>query len=318
MPAGFSAGGLFTSFAYVTVEQVRDNGIPDTLIADTKLRELIRVVSHWINRLTHQWFLPVRLRYQVDGQHGSVAYAPNLIPILDFFSLRLTKAGLFDLELPDVSYQVKARYVMMLTHTMRLPSMPHFVVLDGVFGWLVDDYTKVQCRTVAQLDVTQADITAGEKEILVDSVAGITPGDAILIGSEPEPQSYPSIVKAVVSTAPLKIIFEPIVPFSLPSGTKIVKYGRVPDRIQYAMMLLIRDLIQGGWGKVGEYDTSDSPGGIGTRLNSESVEGYSYSLSPLKAINGPGGGAITTGNALVDDILTEFTADAGGLFIGYA
>lgn len=320
MPATFSAGGMYTSFAYVTIEQVRANSIPDTLISDDKLRSLIRFVSHWINRLTHQWFLPIRLRAKVDGSRGSVASLPNLIPILDLFSLRFFKDGLIDLELPNVAYQVKPRYVMMMTHTMRLPSIPHFVVLDGVFGWLVDDFVKAQVLTVAPLTVTTADITGipDPKEILVNSVDGIAIGDAILIGSEPEPLSYPAIVTQIVTTPPLKIIFEPIVPFSLPTGTKVTRYGRVPDRIQYATMLLIRDKIQGGWGNIGNYDTSESPGGIGTRLNSESVEGYSYSLSPLKAINGPGGGAMTTGNAEVDDILTEFTADAGGLFVGYA
>ncbi len=318
MPAGFSTGGMATAFAYVTVEQVRAQGISDTLIPDDRLRGLIRMVSHWINRLTQQWFLPIRLRAKVDGQRGSVAFMPNMIPILELFSLRFTKEGLFDLELPDVAYQVKTRYVMMLTHTMRLPMMPHFVVLDGVFGWLVDDFTKTKILTVGPLAVVPTDIVAGVKEILVNSVDGIYPGDAILIGSEPEPLSYPGIVKGVISTPPLKIVFEPIVPFSLPTGTRVTRYGRVPDRIQLAMMMLIRDQIQAGYGSIGTYDTSESPGGIGTRLNSESVEGYSYSLSPLKAINGPGGGAITTGNAAVDDILTEFTPDAGGMFIGYA
>lgn len=311
---------MATAFAYVTIEQVRAQGIPDTLIDDDSLRRLIREVSHWINRLTQQWFLPIRLKAKVDGQRGSVAFMPNLIPILDLFSLRFFKDGLVDLELPTVAYQVKTRYVMMMSHTMRLPLIPHFVVLDGVFGWLVDDFVKAQTTLVAPLTVTTSDITGipDPKEALVASVAGIAVGDAILIGSEPEPLSYPAIVTGVVTTAPLKIIFEPIVPFSMPTGTKITRYGRIPDRIQYAMMLLIRDMIQAGWGKIGEYDTSESPGGIGTRLNSESVEGYSYSLSPLKAINGPGGGAITTGNAAVDDILTEFTPDYGGMFIGYA
>lgn len=320
MPAGFGNTGLQTAFAYVTIEQVRAEGFPDTIIPDDRLRKLIRMVSHWINRLTHQWFLPIRLRAKVDGARGSVAHLPNMIPILDLFSLRFFKDGLIDLELPDVAYQVKPRYVMMMTHTMRLPTIPHFVILDGVFGWLVDDFTKTQVRTVAPLVVTMADVTGipDPKEVLVNSVDGIYAGDAILIGSEPEPLSYPAIVTGVVTTAPLKIIFEPVVPFSMPTGTKITRYGRVPDRIQQAMMMLIRDMIQGGYGQTGSYDTSESPGGIGTRLNSESVEGYSYSLSPLKAINSPGGGAITTGNATVDDILTEFTADAGGIFIGYA
>jgi hypothetical protein len=316
MPVGF-ASGLHTAFAYLTVEQVRAAGIPDSGdsgIPDERLRPLIREVSHWINRLTDQWFLPIRLRERTDGNNGAVARIPNLIPILELFSLKLEKPGLFSLDLPDVAYMVKQRYVMMLDRHMKLPEQPHFVVLDGVFGWLVDDYVKAKTRTVATLSVTGSDVTAKTKDILVASVDGFNAGDAILVGNDPEPLSYPAIVIGVVPTPPLKVVIEPVVPFSLPSGVLVSRYGRVPDRIQRACLLLVRDKIQ----KVGDIDTSDSPGGIGTRLNSESVEGYSYSLSPLKAINSPGGGAMTTGNAEVDDILTEFTPDRGGLFIGYA
>jgi len=319
MPAGF-ASGLHTAFAYVTIEQVRANGIPDTLIGDNKLRSLIRLVSHWINKITDQWFLPVRLRERTDGSDSAVARIPNLIPILELFNLILEKPGLFSMVMPDVAYMVKQRYVMMLDRHIRLPMQPHFVVLDGVFGWLVDDYVKAKTRTVQPLVVSNADITGipDPKEIFVDSVDGFAVGDAILIGNDPEPKSYPGIVTGVIDTPPLKVVFEPIVPFSLPAGVAVSRYGRVPDLIQYAAMLLIRDKIQGGWGNVGSYDTSESPGGIGTRLNSESVEGYSYSLSPLKAINGPGGGAMTTGNAEVDDILYQFTSSSGGLYVGYA
>ena len=323
MPAGF-ASGLHTAFAYVTIEQVRAAGIPDAGdggISDDRLRSLIRLVSHWINQLTDQWFLPIRLRERTDGDRSAVARIPNLIPILELFNLTLEKPGLFSLVMPDVAYMVKQRYVMMLDLHMKLPEQPHFVVLDGVFGWLVDDYVKAKTRTVAPLVVSKTDITGipDPKEILVTSVDGFAVGDAILIGNDPEPRSYPGIVTGVIDTPPLKIIFEPNVPFSLPSGVAVSRYGRVPDLIQHAAMLLIRDKIMGGWGNIGNYDTSESPGGIGTRLNSESVEGYSYSLSPLKAINGPGGGERTTGNAEVDDILSQFTWNAGGgLYIGHA
>lgn len=319
MPAGFGTG-LSTAFAYVTVQQVRSNGIPDSGdggIADGPLRRLIRLVSHWMNQLTDQWFLPIRLREKTDGADGSVARIPNLIPILELFSLTLEKQGLFSVPMPDVSYQVKQRYVMMLDWHTRLPSMPHFVVLDGVFGWLVDDYVKVKTTLSSPLTVTQADIDAGTKTAEVVSSARISVGDTILFGNEPEPDSYPAIVIGVPDATHVE--FAPVVPFSLPTGVRAARYGRIPDLIQYCAMLLIRDKILNGWGRVGFWDVSETPFGIGTRLTSESVEGYSYSLTPLKVINGPGGGERTTGNAEADDILSQFTWNqGGGLFVGYA
>jgi hypothetical protein len=319
MPAGF-ATGLSTSFAYVTVEQVRDAGIPDSGdggIADGPLRELIRLVSHWINQLTDQWFMPVRLREKTDGADGSIARIPNLIPILELFHLTFEKQGLFSIDLPDVAYQVKQRYVSLLDWRARLPGMPHFVVLDGVFGWLVDDYVKAKTTLTAALDVTPADVDAGTKTATVASTSGIAVRDTVLFGNDPEPQSYPAIVIGVPDATTIE--FAPIVPFSLPAGVRASRYGRIPDLIVHCAMLLIRDKILNGWGKIGYWDVSDAPFGIGTRLTSESVEGYSYSLTPMKVINGPGGGERTTGNAEADDILSQYTWNAGGgFYVGLA
>ena len=320
MPAGFESG-LSTTFAYVTVAQVRDNGIPDSGdggIADEPLRRLIRLVSHWINQLTDQWFLPIRLRKRSDSSGGAAVASPNMIPILELFSLTLEKQGLFSVPLPDVAYQVKQRYVMMLDWHMGLPIQPHFVVLDGVFGWLVDDFVKAKTTLTSPLTVAAADVSAGTKTADVASTAGIAAGDTALFGNDPEPQSYPAIVIGVPDATHIE--FAPVVPFSLPSGVNVSRYGRIPDLIQYVTMLLIRDKILNGWGKVGYWDVSEAPFGIGTRLTSESVEGYSYSLTPMKVINGPGGGERTTGNAEADDILSQYTWNqgGGGLFVGYS
>lgn len=311
MPAGL-ASGLHTVFRYVTIEQVRCAGIPDGggefCIDDARLYRLIAEVGHLINRLTDQWFLPVRLRQPTDSGRSSIARMPNQVPILALFNLALEKAGLFSFNLPSISYQVKSRYVMMMSRSMKLPETPFFIIMDGVFGWLVDDYAPASTTTTAP-------ILRGATEIPITSDPASLPiraGDVVLVGKDVEPKSGGFIVTGVATGPPHKILCEPT-EFAIPSsGVPVVRYGRVPDDIQRAALLLIRDRVQ----KIGDIDTAESPGGIGTRLNSESVEGYSYSLSPLKAINGPGGGAWTTGNAEVDDILHQYATPA--MYIGTA
>src|SRR5579885_1445380 len=132
------ATGLQTNFRYVTVKQVRRAGIPEAGSRfgseDARLIPLIKEVCLDINRLTDQWFLPARLRERVDGARGAIAAMPNRIPILDFFNLTLEKAGLVSFPYPTLSYQVKPRYVTMITRNTRLPDFPMFVVMDGVFG----------------------------------------------------------------------------------------------------------------------------------------------------------------------------------------
>jgi hypothetical protein len=323
MPAGY-ANGLQTNFRYLTMKQARDNGIPDSGqfgVSDLRLPSLIRDMSMWINRLTDQWFLPARLRERTDSSRSSVARLPNQIPILDFFNLILEKPNLVTLIFPEVAYLVKQRYVMMIDRHTRLPEMPHFIVLDGVFGWLEDESRIV--RTV-----TTAPVAVGATAIPVANATGFFIEDALLIGRDPEPRYYDVVAgqgpklqsgPIILSEAPTGVTPVPNtlycdpVEFGIPvAGVPVVRYGRVPSLIQRACLLLIRDHVQ----KVGDIDTAESPGGIGTRLNSESVEGYSYSMSPLKAINGPGGGSWTTGNAEVDDILQQYSAP--NLFFGMA
>jgi hypothetical protein len=315
MPTGY-ANGLQTNFRYVLRKQVRCAGIGvdgEFGIDDARLDRLIVEMSHWINRLTDQWFLPLRLIERVDGGRGAVARMPNLIPIIELFSLKLEKEGLFSFDFPNVAYQVKQRYVMMSSPRMKLPDSPHLISLDGVFGWLVDETRIIKTRTTLPMN-------AGDTIIKVVSTAGFRAGEAILAGDTPEPRmsvitnpgslqlkSGGMIVEEIVNATDLKV--EPL-EIAAPAGVSVSRYGRVPDMIQRACLLMIRDRVQ----KVGDIDTAESPFGIGTRLNSESVEGYSYSLGALPAINGFGGGANTTGNVEVDDILSQFTTPA--MYIG--
>jgi len=297
---------LHIPFAYVTIAQARYAGIPatgDFSIDDPSLSALIGAMSHWINRLTDQWFMPVRLVHRADGADGSIVRLPNQVPILDFFALRMGREDLAVVEMPAVAYQVKPRYVMMVSRNTRLPDYPLYMIMDGVFGWLVDDFAPVRTITTAQIDV-------GDTSIPVSSISGLNVNDTLLVGRDPFPKSGSVIITGFLN-APTRVSCE-AVNFSCPSGSPAVRYGRVPDLIQRACLLMVRDR----WQKIGDIDTAQSPFGIGTRLNSESVEGYSYGMSPMPATNGHAGGSWTTGNVEVDDILQQFSTPA--MYIGLA
>jgi len=289
-------GPLSHDFRYVTVDQLRSEGITAERLPDDRAKNLIVLCSNWINWLTQQWFTPIRLKQKTDGRSSSVFHLPTFVPILDFFSLRIMKENLIDMAMPDISYQVKERYVELLNFQSRLSRQPFMVQLDGVFGWLENDFNYVTTTL-------QTFAAYGDRTLHVSSNAGIRPGEVVLIGSDPHPQSCSRIVVAVRDND--KIIVEPI-ENDFVVGSKIVRYGRVPKLIQWATMLLVKDKAT-PIGIRGTEDDEDSPRWFADRLQNESVEGYSYGLAQLPVQYGFGGGAKTTGNPEVDDILFQFS-----------
>ena len=287
-------GPMSHAFRYVTVDMLRAEGMDaDTLPADRALY-LIGYVSNWINWLTQQWFTPVRVEAKVEGRGSSIAHLPNFVPILELFNLRIGKDGLFDITLPDVSYQVKPRFVQMLSYQSSLPYNPRFMILDGVFGWLEEDFAP-KATTIT------ADVNVGDSSIALADMAGIRHGDTVLVGNLEFPNSGAVIVDAIRGN---NIIVDPVL-FSAASGLPAVRYGRVPAPIQWATMLLIRDK-RVSIGLRGTEEDDDAPKWFSERLQSESVEGYSYSLAAIPTMYGFGGGAWSTGNPEADDILSQF------------
>jgi hypothetical protein len=295
-------GPMSHAFRYVTVDMLRAEGLDADMLPYDRARDLIAFVSNWINWLTQQWFLPVRVEAKVEGRGSAITHLPNFVPILDLFSLRLGKENLFDVVLPDISYTVKERTVQMLSYGAYLPANPRFVILDGVFGWLEDDFAPVSTRVVNA-------VNPGDERIELESIAGIGHGDALLIGSGAYPESDSVLVDAIRGN---DIIVEPV-RFSCTANSPAVRYGRVPWAIQWATILLVRDKRM-SIGLRGTEDDEDSPRWFAERLQSESVEGYSYSLAALPTAYGYAGGGWTTGNPEADDYLQQYACP--NLYIG--
>lgn len=294
MPVGYGTP-ISTEFRYITVDRLREEGFDATRLSDSRARDLIALASNWINMLTKQWFLPVRLNQRVDGRNAAMAHHPEMIPIQKLFNLKIGKAGLFEIVYPEIGYTVKPRYVQMLSHKANLPSPPEFVVLEGVFGWLEDDFRLVETLTTAP-------VTAGDTSISVTSTDGFLENDAILVGRDPEPLS--GSILALGFTGGNTMLCEEV-RFSCPTGVPVVRYGIVPRLIQWATVLIVRDKIT-PIGAEGDCTDNEGPKWWWNRLQSENVEGYSYSMASLPAAYGHAGGGWTTGNPEVDDILQQF------------
>jgi hypothetical protein len=190
----------------------------------------------------------------------------------------------------------------MVSYSARLPINPRFVTLDGVFGWLEDDFYPIR-TTLASA------VNPGAGTIPLTSVAGISPGDVILIGRDAYPKSEAILVDAIRGN---NIITDPIKCTCL-AGEPAVRYGRVPRLIQYATILLVKDK-RVPIGVRGTDMDPDNPRWFAERLQSESVEGYSYSLAQLPTMYGAAGGSWTTGNPEADDCLQQYACP--NLYIG--
>ena len=293
MPAGFGTP-ICQEFRYITVDDLRADGFTEEELPTPRANDLIVLASNWVNTLTQQWFLPVRLQQKVDGRSAAMAHHPLHLPILELFNLRLGRSDLFILDMPAIAYSVKPRYVQMMYHKGYLPSNPLFVILDGVFGWLENDFAPVRTTTTDP-------VVLGATVIKVASSTGITAGEVVLVGNDVAPASGAMIVKAVNSND----LTVEAAQFTCPAGVAVVKYGRVPRLIQWAVKLMVKDKITpvGMRGKDGD---PDCPPWFCRRVTNESVEGYSYGLAQLPAQYGFGGGTWTTGNPEVDDILQQY------------
>jgi|GEM_PF-4186765 len=281
-------------FYYVTLDELRAEDISEDWIDDERARRFIGHISRWVNRLTRQWFLPVRLNERLDGRGASVIQAPYFIPILRLDAVKLGRPDLVTVTLPNIAWVRKDRYVQMMDRRSYLPTPPRFVELDGVFGWLEDDYYKQETTLTAA-------VSAGEIHLPVNDTTNFHAGDAILLGDDPWPASTGMEIKDV-DTVNSRLLVEPI-PRDVAINSKVTRFGVIPLLIKRAVMILIMEK-----GEKLAWQDLDCPPWFTKRLTSENVEGYSYNLKPLATDYGYGGGAWTTGNPEVDDILAQYSS----------
>lgn len=285
-------------FAYLTLKQVRDAGIAVADLPDVRALELIRLCSLIINRLTDQWFSPVKGSFKVDGRGTAFAHLDNFIPIVELESVETGGVGGEDevvVDQDEYAWVRDGRYVELLGPRAKFPVTPLGTILNGIFGWL--ESPKDVTTTVT------AGVASGATSVPVTSTAGFRVGDQVLFGAEV------AMVSEIPDGTTLK--FDPL-DFALSAGAEARTLGRTPMEIQRACLLMVADRRL--------TVTDEEEADIESRIQSESVEGYSYSLAAPKSDEKrgleAGGGAPTTGNSEADDLLSGYVFN--GMYLGYA
>jgi len=288
-------------FEYCTVKMLRDEGITTTELPDNRARSIIRLTSRMINRLTDQWFSPVKGDFKVDGRRVPMVHLDNLVPIIELDNVKLGGVAGEPIELVDPTEFVHVRdkrIVELVGERARFPRLPLGVILTGIFGWLEREKdVKTTLTAAAAIDA---------ETVAVVSSAGFQVGDQVLFGFD----------VAMVSEVPdgVSLKFDKL-EFAWPIGGEIRTLGRTPLEIRRACILLVNDMME----TISAEEDSAHEEEIESRIVSESVEGYSYSLaaptSEHKKGSEGGGGNPTSGNSIVDDILQGFVTPV--LYMGY-
>lgn len=288
-------------FEYCTIKMLRDEGITVAELPDPRARELIRLVSLMINRLTDQWFSPVKGEFKVDGRHAPMVHLDNMVPIVKLGSVATGGVGGEAIDVLDVDDYVHVRdkrIVELIGTRARFPSTPLGVILGGIFGWLEGAKDVVTTTTAV--------VASGAVLVPVVSTAGFRVGDQVLFGFDV------AMVSEIPDATTLK--FDAL-EFAVANGAEVRTCGRTPLEIRRACILLVNDKLS----LVSEEAEDAMEEEIESRIVSESVEGYSYSLAPpsdeQKKGSEGGGGLPTSGNKQVDDILQGFVCPM--LYMGY-
>jgi hypothetical protein len=310
------------NFYYASIADVREEGVEQRPYGDKRVRKLIRQASRTIDILTGQWFYPLRETRKLNGQDSPVVYDPSKIPIVKVFAVEVDASkstfhnrvltlpmpgaygpsdfpwdsahgcGTVIESLRDLEYEVRDRYIERIGGVF--PEGVNNVEADGVWGWI--EGPKEITTT------TTTDFQRDSEELILDDVSGIFPKDVVRI-SKDGAEAY--ILVTDVDTSNKKINFDKVHEWveTVASGAAVEVYGRVPELIERACVRLVvlnKDLMTSP-----EFSHAQIQG----QIKKERTDNYQYELFTAdEGGGGIGGGSKTTGDAMTDRILQEYTA----------
>jgi hypothetical protein len=291
-------------------------------LAANDIRDLIAAASEYVETLTDQIFCPVVDTSRKWVSHArSVAYDPQLLPILETTSIKIdydvanyrdgvltttiydsvyTKeraaliSGLYGARTLTVSdYVIAGRYVEMISG--HFPGGPKgSIVIDGVFGWLNPAKAKVSTTLSAQLATNATTVS-------LTSAAGFEKRDVVLI----DDQLYAVVVEVSAANNTLTIDSVGDLPATIAAEKTVVTWGKVPRQVQDLTTYLVNEFISENTARDNEVRFIDP-----SRLKKEATDRYSYELFPT----GQSRGSIT-GSIRHDMAIRRYSRPASAVVI---
>jgi len=306
---------------YVSFQDIRDEGITTAIVSDIRLRKLIARYSRIAELYTNQWFGPVFGKAKIDGFDSSIISIDNEIPILKVnnievststvghgvrshlkrgsyvfgflsqseYSISSNKRSIELLSLMPSNYNHTPDYNEITSSRTLFPEGVSNVIVDGVFGYLID------LKEVSAL--TTVIVNTNDVEIVIDDASLFRSGDIIAI--DISGKYYYNIVSSV-DTGLNKLFINPS-DVMIPTGTKVLSFGSVHPLISYSVMKLVIN----NRGLIGSTNSALlNP----QAMLSEKTDNYTYRLSENIMLESLKGG---TGDIEVDRIFNEFRS--GGI-----
>ena len=281
-------------------------------------------MSKVIDILTGMFFFPLREVRELSGEDSPIVYDPSLLPIQKVFTIDIDYSkstshnrvptlpipgrgvrpefplggvGSGIQNLGNLEWEVVKNKIELIGGVW--PEGVNNIVTDAIWGW-VENPKEIITATVAG---ATGEVDRNSKQVVIDDIAGIFPYDVARI-SKDGVEVYLLIRDIDASGKILKFdkIFEYIEKVEAEATVEI--YGRVPELITRACVRLVvlnRDKMT-----TPEYAQSQIQG----QIKRERTDNYQYELFTAdEGGGGTGGGSKTTGDAMTDRILQEFTAD---------
>lgn len=238
------------NFQYATILDLENEGLvcgsdTDDMISEPRAIFLIQTFSEYINGLCGRWFEPLHLTFGLKS-NDSIFSTPNLIPIIDLFSISKITNG-------ERRYLERGQYRNNYTN-IELSSKSYGLsnyLIDGVFG-LIENMRFLETKLSEDFELEK------DKKIEVEDVSpkhkyrgisGISPrfqsGDLIIFENEDGEELGRRMVQKVdyeESTMEINPYTEgEIFTDTFSEGTVVRTYGRVPNLIKMATVQFVVD-----------------------------------------------------------------------------
>ena len=284
-------------FQYISVADMRAEGLTSASISDEDLKKRIRLASQMINSFTDQWFIPIYQEYNIDGyDYEDLIKFKNLIPIVSISEVNLASVVEGGVSYEDITEDIYVYNRYIRHESTQFGSGKQNVQVKGYFGW-IDSKTRVETTTAGDLE-------AGDTELVLTSVDGLQIRDVLLI--ENSTQSTYVLIDEI-DTGTNTITFDAIDSDfeTIASGADAFTYGKVPQDIAHVTAFLTNDIYAG-------LATAGASSIHASMIKKEKTDNYSYELfDSSEGAGGSSGGARRfggfTGNPWYDMILSNYT-----------